>query len=56
MWATSAATAQAARLAAIVQAEYPNLWPETARALIVHSAEWTQAMRSEAESETETCR
>ena len=43
--ATSAATAQAARLAALVMAEYPKLWPETIRGLIVHSAEWTEAMR-----------
>lgn len=42
--ATSAATAQVARLAAIISAEYPNFWPETVRALIVHSAEWTKAM------------
>ncbi|MEU4806587.1 S8 family serine peptidase [Actinosynnema sp. NPDC023587] len=44
--ATSAATAQAAHLAARIMADYPTLWPETARALIVHSAEWTPAMRS----------
>src|SRR5262249_9394582 len=25
---------------------YPTLWPETIRALIVHSAEWTRAMRA----------
>lgn len=43
---TSAATAQASRMAAILQAEYPWCWPETIRALIVHSAEWTDAMRS----------
>jgi hypothetical protein len=43
---TSAATAQAADLAASILAEYPNLWPETVRALIVHSAEWTPAMRA----------
>jgi hypothetical protein len=42
--ATSAATAQAAHLAATLLAEYPNLWPETVRALIVHSAEWTPPM------------
>ncbi len=41
---TSAASAQAARLAAILQAEYPHLWPETLRALLVHSASWTSAM------------
>ena len=43
--ATSAATALATRLAAQVMAQYPNLWPETVRALIVHSAEWTDAMK-----------
>jgi len=43
--ATSAASALAARVAAQLMAEYPNLWPETIRALIVHSAEWTDAMR-----------
>jgi len=44
-WATSAATAQAARFCAAISAEYPDLWPETIRALAVHSAEWTEAMR-----------
>ena len=43
--ATSAATALASRLAAQVMAAYPDLWPETVRALIVHSAEWTDAMK-----------
>jgi len=42
---TSAATAQAGRLASLVNAEYPDLWPETVRALLVHSSEWTTAMR-----------
>jgi hypothetical protein len=42
---TSAATAQAARMAAILQAEYPHFWPETIRALLIHSAEWTEPMR-----------
>lgn len=41
---TSAATALAARMAARILAERPALWPETVRGLIVHSAEWTQAM------------
>lgn len=45
--ATSAATAQAAALAVSVMAAYPALWPETVRALIVHSAEWTSAMRAQ---------
>lgn len=44
--ATSAATAQAAHLAASILAEYPNLWPETVRGMIVHSAEWTPTMRA----------
>ena len=44
--ATSAASAQVARIAAFVRAEYPGYWPETVRALIVHSARWTTAMRS----------
>lgn len=43
--ATSAATALATRMAAQVMAVYSNLWPETIRALIVHSAEWTDAMK-----------
>lgn len=43
--ATSAASALAARMAAQLMAEYPELWPETIRALIVHSAEWTSAMK-----------
>jgi hypothetical protein len=42
---TSASTAQAAHLAASIMAEYPAIWPETVRALIVHSAEWTPAMK-----------
>jgi len=42
---TSAAAAQAARMGAILQAEYPQLWPETIRALLVHSAEWTVQMK-----------
>jgi Subtilase family len=44
-WGTSAATAQAARLAASVSAFYPDMWPETIRGLLVHSAEWTPAMK-----------
>jgi hypothetical protein len=44
--ATSAATAQAANLAARIAADHPRMWPETIRALIAHSAEWTPAMLS----------
>src|SRR5690606_8419226 len=36
---TSGATALASRLAAQLYHRYPNLWPETVRALIIHSAE-----------------
>lgn len=43
--ATSAASALAARMAAQLMAGYPELWPETIRALIVHSAEWTDKMQ-----------
>jgi len=43
--ATSAATAQAAHLVASVMATYPSLWPETVRALVVHSARWTPRMQ-----------
>lgn len=42
--ATSAATAQAARLAARLVADHPEFWPETIRGLMVHSAEWTAPM------------
>jgi hypothetical protein len=41
---TSAATASGARFAAIVQAQYPNYWPETVRGLMIHSARWTKPM------------
>jgi hypothetical protein len=44
-WATSAACAQVARIAGEIAAEYPELRPEAVRGLIVHSAEWTDAMR-----------
>ena len=44
--ATSAAMALAARLAARIMVVYPKLWPETVRALIAHSADWTRAMRN----------
>lgn len=45
-WATSAATAQAARLAARLMAEFPHYWPETVRALMIHGAEWTPLMKA----------
>lgn len=44
---TSAATAGAARVAATIWASYPTYWPETLRALLVHSAEWTRPMQEQ---------
>lgn len=44
-YATSAATALAANMAAQIQAAYLHHWPETVRALIIHSANWTEEMR-----------
>ncbi|MDR1510137.1 MAG: S8 family peptidase, partial [Synergistaceae bacterium] len=43
--ATSAATALAARMAAQIQARYPQAWPETIRGLLIHSAEWPDAIK-----------
>ncbi len=44
---TSAATALAAKMAAEIWASKPRFWPETVRGLIVHSADWTPAMRAQ---------
>lgn len=41
---TSAAAALAARYCAIIMANHPERWPETIRALLVHSARWTPQM------------
>jgi hypothetical protein len=43
---TSGATALAAGVCAKVFANYPALWPETIRGLLIHSARWTPAMIS----------
>lgn len=45
--ATSASTALLANMAASIMVEYPNLWPETVRALLVHSAQWTNALKAQ---------
>ncbi len=45
--ATSAATALATKFAAEIYYLYPTLRPETVRALIVHSAKWTEAMKQQ---------
>lgn len=42
---TSSATAQAAWMAAQIYNEYPGIWPETVRALLIHSARWPDSMR-----------
>jgi hypothetical protein len=44
---TSAATAQAAWFAAQIQVSYPEFWPETIRALMVHSAQWPETMKQQ---------
>jgi len=44
---SSAATAKAAWMAAQIQSSYPNAWPETIRALLIHSARWTQTMKDQ---------
>ena len=41
---TSAAAALAAKMAAELRTAYPSYWPETTRALMVHSADWTPEM------------
>lgn len=41
---TSPATALASRMASRIQTAYLSLWPETVRALMVHSTQWTDAM------------
>jgi len=53
---TSAATAQVAAIAADIHAAYPVFRPETVRALIVHSAQWTEAMRSRVDTESNKTR
>lgn len=44
---TSAATSQAANFAAKIQVVYPEYWPETVRALMVHSAEWPAPLKQQ---------
>jgi len=42
---TSAATAQLSWMAGKLQALYPEFWPETIRALLVHSADWPETLK-----------
>lgn len=44
---TSAAAAQVSRLCAHLSTRYPNYWPETLRALVVHGARYTPAMSAQ---------
>jgi hypothetical protein len=44
---TSAATAQAAYFAAQIQTLYPDYWPETVRALMIHSAELPEELKKQ---------
>lgn len=46
-WATSAATAQLSGMAAAVLADDKELWPETVRGLLAHSARWTPPMEAQ---------
>jgi len=41
---TSGAAAVASKMAAELKTRYPDLWPETIRGLMVHSADWTNTM------------
>lgn len=41
---TSAAAALVSKMAAELRTWYPHFWPETIRGLLVHSADWTEAM------------
>lgn len=41
---TSGATALASRYAAMLTSQYPTLWPETIKGLLIHSADWTNEM------------
>jgi Subtilase family len=44
---TSAAASLGAHLSAQILSQRPTAWPETVRALVVHSAEWTPAMQAQ---------
>lgn len=41
---TSGATAIASNFAAQIYHQYPELWPESVRGIMIHSASWTQEM------------
>ena len=45
--ATSAATALSSKFAGKLQSKYPELWAESLRGLMVHTAKWTQCMEEQ---------
>lgn len=47
MHGTSPATAKASYIAAELQNKYPEAWPETIRALMIHSASWTPQIEAQ---------
>ncbi len=47
IWATSAAVGVAGHFLGRLKAALPDLWPETYRALVVHSARWTGPVRAQ---------
>jgi len=49
---TSAATATVAEITGKMLAARPDLWPESVRGLVVHSAKWTPSMRSRMDAAT----
>ena len=49
---TSAATAIAGNFAGKLLAAVPERWPETIRALMIHSSEWTPVMRAQLDAAT----
>ncbi len=53
-WGTSAACSSAARLCARVMADYPTLWSETVRGLVVHASRWTSVMYSHLQATADT--
>lgn len=50
--ATSAANTLCSRFSASLMAQYPDYWPETIRALVVHSAYWTDGMFQQVNAES----
>jgi hypothetical protein len=45
--ATSASSARVAWIAAQIQSMYPEAWPESVRGLVIGSARWTEALKSQ---------